>query len=191
MSPTVFIEKGFRFLFFSREEPRIHVHVQCPQGEAKFWLEPRLELARSQGLSEREIRIIENIIKSIPMKSQALGIDTSLPEVTNISRHGIWLLTAEEELFLSFDEFPWFKEARVSAILHVECPQPGHFYWPDMDVDLALESIRHPERYPFGIKSKKVNRPTIQYNQSGDTNKRTKGIDLFSNKTNDTAYPGT
>lgn len=83
------------------------------------------------------------------MKSQALGIDTSLPEVTNISRHGIWLLTAEEELFLSFDEFPWFKEALVSAILHVECPQPGHFYWPDMDIDLALESIRHPERYPL------------------------------------------
>lgn len=63
MSPTVFIEKGFRFLFFSREEPRIHVLVQCSHGEAKFWLEPHLELARSQGLSEREIRTIENIIK--------------------------------------------------------------------------------------------------------------------------------
>ncbi|OGQ86428.1 MAG: hypothetical protein A2512_13550 [Deltaproteobacteria bacterium RIFOXYD12_FULL_56_24] len=83
------------------------------------------------------------------MKSQALGIGTSQLEVTNISPHGIWLLTAEEELFLPFAEFPWFKEARVSAILHVECPQPGHFYWPDMDVDLALESIRHPERYPL------------------------------------------
>ena len=83
------------------------------------------------------------------MKSQALGIDTSPLEVTNISPHGIWLLTTEEELFLSFEEFPWFKEARVSAILHVECPQPGHFYWPDMDVDLTLESIRHPERYPL------------------------------------------
>ncbi len=63
MSPTVFIEKGYRFLFFSREEPRIHVHVQCPQGEAKFWLEPRLELAKNKGISARELRIIENIIK--------------------------------------------------------------------------------------------------------------------------------
>jgi hypothetical protein len=87
--------------------------------------------------------------RSIQMKSQALGIDTSPLEVTNISPHGIWLLTTEEELFLSFEEFPWFKEARVSAILHVECPQPGHFYWPDMDIDLTLESIRHPERYPL------------------------------------------
>lgn len=83
------------------------------------------------------------------MKSQTLGIDTSPLEVTNISPHGIWLLTTEEELFLSFEKFPWFKEARVSAILHVECPHPGHFYWPDMDVDLTLESIRHPERYPL------------------------------------------
>ncbi|NTU96600.1 MAG: DUF4160 domain-containing protein [Chlorobiaceae bacterium] len=63
MSPTVFIEKGFRFLFFSREETRIHVHVQCPRGEAKFWLEPHLEIANNQGLSERELRIIEDIIK--------------------------------------------------------------------------------------------------------------------------------
>lgn len=86
------------------------------------------------------------------MKSQPLGIDTSPLEVTNISPHGIWLLTAEEELFLPFEEFPWFKEARVAAILNVECPQPGHFYWPDMDVDLTLESIRHPERYPLSAK---------------------------------------
>ncbi|NTW57006.1 MAG: DUF4160 domain-containing protein [Chlorobiaceae bacterium] len=63
MSPTVFIEKGFRFLFFSREAPRIHVHVQCSRGEAKFWLEPYLELANNQGLSDRELRIIEDIIK--------------------------------------------------------------------------------------------------------------------------------
>lgn len=83
------------------------------------------------------------------MKSQVPGTNTSLLEVTNISPHGIWLLTAEDELFLSFEEFPWFKEARVSAILHVECPHPGHFYWPEMDVDLTLESIRHPERYPL------------------------------------------
>ncbi|TLU84676.1 MAG: DUF2442 domain-containing protein [Chlorobium sp.] len=81
------------------------------------------------------------------MKSQALGIDTSPLEVTNISPQGIWLLAAEEELFLPFEEFPWFKEASVSAVLHVESPLPGHFYWTDMDVDLTLESIRHPEMY--------------------------------------------
>lgn len=83
------------------------------------------------------------------MKSQAPGIDTFPLEVTNISPYGIWLLASGEEFFLPFEEFPWFKEASVSAVLHVESPLPGHLYWPDMDVDLTLESIKHPELYPL------------------------------------------
>ena len=55
MSPTVFREGGFRFYFFSREETRMHVHVQAQNGEAKFWLEPAVELAQFIGLSRREI----------------------------------------------------------------------------------------------------------------------------------------
>ncbi len=55
MSPTVFRAGGFRFYFFSREEARMHVHVQAQSGEAKFWLEPKLELAQFTGLSQREI----------------------------------------------------------------------------------------------------------------------------------------
>jgi hypothetical protein len=55
MSPTVFREGGFRFYFFSREESRVHVHVQGQSGEAKFWLEPSIELAQAVGLSQREI----------------------------------------------------------------------------------------------------------------------------------------
>jgi len=49
MSPTVFREKGYRFFFFSREESRMHVHVVSGDGEAKFWLEPDLELAKNHG----------------------------------------------------------------------------------------------------------------------------------------------
>lgn len=71
MSPTVFREGGFRFYFFSREETRMHVHVQCQSGEAKFWLEPAIELAQNFGLSRREngeaLRIVqehENDIRS-------------------------------------------------------------------------------------------------------------------------------
>ena len=51
VSPTVFREGGFRFFFFSREEARKHVHVQHSDGEAKYWLEPKIELAQNQGLS--------------------------------------------------------------------------------------------------------------------------------------------
>jgi hypothetical protein len=80
------------------------------------------------------------------------GAGTSTVEVTNISKHGLWLLLDGRELFLSFDDFPWFKQATVDAILQLDRPAPGHLRWPELDVDLALESIEHPERYP--LKSK-------------------------------------
>jgi hypothetical protein len=74
---------------------------------------------------------------------------TSATEVTNISRHGFWLLLEDRELFLPFEEFPWFRSASVGAILNVERPHPHHLYWPELDVDLSVESIEHPERYPL------------------------------------------
>ena len=83
------------------------------------------------------------------MKSESLGTGTSAVEVTNISRHGLWLLVGDEELFLPFDECPWFKDASVQAILNVEQQGPDHLHWPALDVDLALDSIRHPEKYPL------------------------------------------
>ena len=62
MSPTVFREGGFRFYFFSREEPRMHVHVQGQSGEAKFWLEPRIELAQFIGFSQRDIALALKLV---------------------------------------------------------------------------------------------------------------------------------
>jgi hypothetical protein len=80
------------------------------------------------------------------------GAATSEFEVTNISQHGFWLLLDNRELFLPFKEFPWFKQATVEAILRVERLTPGHLRWPDLDVDLAVDSIEHPERYPLTSK---------------------------------------
>jgi len=88
------------------------------------------------------------------MNSQAPGKRTLEVEITNISSHGIWLLTGDKELFMAYDEFPWFKDAPVGKILNVEEPTPGHFYWPELDVDLGIESIEYPNRFP--LKSKKV-----------------------------------
>ena len=56
MSPTIFRAGGLRFFFFSREEERLHVHAVGPEGEAKFWIEPEIAVARNFGLSERKIR---------------------------------------------------------------------------------------------------------------------------------------
>jgi len=53
MSPTIFKMGSLRFYFFSREERRLHVHVQGTRGEAKFWIEPRIELAADYGLGAR------------------------------------------------------------------------------------------------------------------------------------------
>lgn len=83
------------------------------------------------------------------MTSKAPGKNTSSVEVTNISHHGVWLLTGDAELFMSYEDFPWFKEAPVGKILNVEEQTPGHFYWPDLDVDLTAEIIAHPNRFPL------------------------------------------
>jgi len=87
------------------------------------------------------------------MKSSQLGKNALKVEVTNLSSHGIWLLTREKELFLSYNDFPWFKDVSVKKILNVEEVMPGHFYWPDLDVDLSLEVIEHPERFPLKAKT--------------------------------------
>ncbi len=63
MSPTVFRERGYRFYFFSREETRMHVHVYCGDGEAKYWLEPENGLARNHKLSQVQLRQIEQLIE--------------------------------------------------------------------------------------------------------------------------------
>jgi hypothetical protein len=63
MSPTIFQFRNYRFFFFSREEPRIHVHVFSPDGEAKYWLEPKIELAINKGIRPKDLKVIEGKIK--------------------------------------------------------------------------------------------------------------------------------
>jgi hypothetical protein len=63
VSPNVFREKGYRFYFLSNEEKRIYIHVTCEDGEAKYWLEPKLTLAKNNGFSVRDLRTIKTIIK--------------------------------------------------------------------------------------------------------------------------------
>lgn len=64
MSPTIFREGPYRFFFFSREEPRLHVHVASAEGEAKFWLSPAIELADNYGIPEREIGKLVTMIRN-------------------------------------------------------------------------------------------------------------------------------
>jgi hypothetical protein len=77
------------------------------------------------------------------------GKRASAVEVTNVSRTGLWLLLDGREIFVPFDRFPWFREAPIGALTRVERPWPHHLRWPDLDVDLDVDSIEHPERYPL------------------------------------------
>jgi hypothetical protein len=86
------------------------------------------------------------------MSSRTRGKNISTVEVTNISAHGIWLLTDDKELFMPYEDFPWFKNATIADVTNVEEPHKGHFYWPDLDVDLTVDIIEHPEKYPLKAK---------------------------------------
>ena len=83
------------------------------------------------------------------MKSLERGISTSNVEVVNVSPHGIWLSVRGKEYFLSYDEFPWFQNARLSEIHHVKLIHGRSLRWDDLDVELALASLEHPDRYPL------------------------------------------
>ena len=83
------------------------------------------------------------------MTSVLPGTSTLAVEVTNVSNHGFWLLLEAEELFVPFSEFPWFKDAPIGKLTKVERPQPHHLYRPDLDIDLSVDSIRHPENFPL------------------------------------------
>ena len=84
------------------------------------------------------------------MNSSALGKDTLKTEVTNVSPFGIWLLTSTgKEFWLSYDDYPWFKSHNIEQIFNVEEPRPGHFYWPDLDVDLSECILENPSLFPL------------------------------------------
>ncbi len=83
------------------------------------------------------------------MKSENIGINTSGVEVLNVSPHGFWLMVQDREYFLGFDHFPWFRHATLDQLFAVQLLHQQHLYWPDLDVDLDLDRIEHPNKYPL------------------------------------------
>ncbi len=83
------------------------------------------------------------------MRSEKAGNPTFQVEVLNISKFGFWLCIDEHENFLPFELFPWFQEARISDILNVHLHHRHHLYWPSLDIDLELDSVLNPEKYPL------------------------------------------
>ena len=83
------------------------------------------------------------------MISSTPGASTSRAEVTNIDRFGFWVLIEDNEYFLPYADFPWFRGATLDQILNVHLLHDDHLHWPDLDVDLCLESLSRPEAFPL------------------------------------------
>ena len=83
------------------------------------------------------------------MKLAERGTSTSKVEILNVSPHGVWLLVRGREYFLPYREFPWFKDARLSEIEDVHLIHGHNLRWEALDVDLAIESLEHLDRYPL------------------------------------------
>ena len=83
------------------------------------------------------------------MKLKKRGAPTLKIEVTQISSRGVWILVKGNEYFLSYEDFPWFRNATLSQAQQVRLIGESHLHWPDLDVDLELDSLNDLERYPL------------------------------------------
>ena len=131
MAPTILRDGAVRLFFFSREEPRMHVHVAHPEVAGKF----RMHRALSRPISRRS-----------PMP----GSSISAPELTHVSLHGFWLRMNDEEFLLPFAEFPWFRHATIEQLSAIERPTADHLFWPLLDVDV-FGGIRCAIPLPFRL----------------------------------------
>ena len=86
-------------------------------------------------------------------KMSPLGQDTSVVDISLVTAKGFWIFVQSKGYFLSFDEYPWFRNARIAEIMNVELKNQHHLRWEDLDVDIELDSLEHPERYPLCFSS--------------------------------------
>jgi hypothetical protein len=83
------------------------------------------------------------------MSLESPGVSTSNSEVTNISILGFWLLVDDREYFVPFDDYPVFRRATVAQIYALERLSPTQLHWPELDADIELGALEHPEQFPL------------------------------------------
>jgi hypothetical protein len=94
-------------------------------------------------------------------KSSARGVRISAePEVLGLTPRALWLLVGDRELMLDFETFPWFARATIVEVCDVVLLSGQHLHWPRLDIDLHIDSIEHPERFPLVAKTPKPRRKT-------------------------------
>lgn len=83
------------------------------------------------------------------MRLKKPGKRISNPEILNLSPFGLWLHVQDKEYFLSFDQYPWFRTATVESVYNLKLIHDHHLHWPALDIDLDLDSLDYPEKYPL------------------------------------------
>ena len=77
---------------------------------------------------------------------------STLVSVLMINAQGIMISVLGNDYFISYNRVPWMQDAPIRSVLNVQMSGPEAIEWPDLDVDLEIDSLRHPERYPLVIK---------------------------------------
>jgi hypothetical protein len=83
------------------------------------------------------------------MRSKQPGRPISELEVSTRTNRGVWFVLDGRRVFAAFQDFPWFRKATLAELRRIERPTPSHLYWPALDVDLEIEALEHPSRYPL------------------------------------------
>lgn len=85
------------------------------------------------------------------MKSLKRG-KSILVSIENITPFGIWIFVKEKEYFLSYADYPYFKDQTINSIQNVQLLHGYHLFWPELDVDLEIDNLENPEKYPLKFK---------------------------------------
>ncbi len=80
------------------------------------------------------------------------NLQNTLASVLMINAQGIMLSVLGNDYFLSYNRVPWLKDARISDVLNVRMSGHSAIEWEALGVDLEIESLKHPERYPLIMK---------------------------------------
>ncbi len=151
MSPKFKEIKGYVFKIFSNEKNRAHIHVFKANKEAKYWLEPRTELAENYGFNTKELSFINEILGKYGNDFKERLQDTSA-SVLMINDKGIMISVMGQDYFLSYNRIPWMRDATISDVLNIKMCGKHAVEWPKLDIDLEIDSLKHPERYPLLMK---------------------------------------
>jgi hypothetical protein len=117
-----------------------------------FGWNPLWHLQITRGSKEKILLRFRKLWRTMQMNSSIAGRNISEIEIQNISGFGIWLLVRGKEYFMSYEKFPWFKNSNINQILNVNLSPTGKLYWPDLDIDLSIEILDAPERFPLVAK---------------------------------------